>query len=93
MMEKHEKRYYNRRRWEAYHQGEKFWKRGDALTEKDRELLLPVIKAYEALGHSPSKKEVPDASALKERFRVWRDVLTAAGLPSMNSPENQGQKR
>lgn len=68
---------------------DQFWKPGDPLTEEDKRLLEPVYKAYEELGYSPGKRDIPpeDYKPLKGRFRIFRDVLQAAGLPGHTDPE------
>ena len=65
-----------------------FWKLGDALTETDQKMLLVVQNFYRRCGYAPTRNEVANAGALKQRFRVWDDVLLAAGLPLRNDPEN-----
>lgn len=67
--------------------GDRFWKPGQPLTQDDEAKLEQVRRAYRKLGYSPSKKEVPSAGKLKERFRTWPDVLRAAGLPRYNDPD------
>ena len=76
-------------RWKS---GE-FWKPGDVLTEEDKRMLAFVEKYYKTYGYSPSQKEIPNAGALKKRFRIWNDVLTAVGIPSMNDPETVRKKQ
>ena len=62
------------------------------LTEKDRALLRPLIAKANALGYTPLVSEVPSAHKIKDRFRCWKDAVTAAGLPSQKDPE-QVRKR
>ena len=69
-----------------------FWKMGEPLTKKDQKLLDEVRTVYEKQGYIPSKKEVANVSELKGRFRTWKDVLLAAGLPDIHDAE-QVQKR
>lgn len=69
-----------------------FWKQGEALSKRDLELLQEVIDVYERQGYIPSKKEVSNVCDLKGRFRTWKDVLLAAGLPSIHDAK-QVQKR
>lgn len=63
------------------------WKPGEPLTAEDQKLLEPVIKLYEKQGFSPRRKEVPNGKALRQRFRIWDDVLKAASLPKPSEPE------
>lgn len=65
-----------------------FWEPGDELTESDRKMLAVVQNFYERHGYTPTRNEVSNAGALKQRFRVWDDMLCAAGLPRRNDPEN-----
>lgn len=64
-----------------------YWVRGDPLTEKDQKILEEVKSFYIENGYIPSKKEISNASVLKSRFRTWKDVLMAAGLPSIHDGE------
>ena len=64
-----------------------FWQEGDVLTEKDLALLQILKDRANALGYTPLVSEVPEACAIKGRFRCWRDALIAAGLPSEKSAE------
>ena len=57
------------------------------LTEKDRALLRPLIAKAAELGYTPIVSEVPGANKIKDRFRCWKDVVTAAGLSSQKDPE------
>ena len=71
-----------------------FWKPGDPLTEEDERLLRRVKDFYRQNGFSPSRSDLPqDVPRLKHRFRTWKNVLTAAGLPDMNSAENQRKRQ
>lgn len=70
----------------------RFWQTGEILTKKDLELLEEVKLIYKRQGYVPSKKEISNVAALKGRFRTWKDVLRAAGLPNMHDAE-QVQKR
>ena len=69
-----------------------FWKSGEPLTKQDLELLKEVKAVYEKQGYIPSKKEVSNVCELKGRFRTWKDVLLAAGLPDIHDA-SQVQKR
>lgn len=68
------------------------WKPGDKLTAKDEKLLESIRIAYKHLGYPPAKHDVPNAAAIKSRFRLWSDALMAAGIPQINDPE-QRRKR
>ena len=37
--------------------------------------------------YSPSQKDMPNSTALKRRFGIWKNVLTVAGLPILNDPD------
>ena len=63
---------------------ELFWQPGEPLTKDDIELLQTVKQYYIEHGYSPSKADIPNQEALKQRFRLWKDVLEACGLPSLN---------
>ncbi|MCI9470814.1 MAG: hypothetical protein HFH56_06315 [Lachnospiraceae bacterium] len=63
------------------------WKVGEPLTEKDERLLSVLKKTYKQLGYTPSQKEVPNAPAIKKRFRLWSDAILAAGLPKYSDIE------
>ena len=69
-----------------------FWTEGMPLTEKDRALLRPLIAKAAELGYTPIVSEVSGANKIKDRFRCWKDAVTAAGLPSQKDPE-QVRKR
>lgn len=62
------------------------WKPGDPLAEADLDMLQPVIAAYTRLGFSPRTSDIPTARQLKKRFRIWKNVLIAAGLPIHAGP-------
>lgn len=63
------------------------WKVGEPLTEKDEALLSVLKRTYKQLGYTPSQKEVPNAPAIKKRFRLWSDAILAAGLPKYSDIE------
>lgn len=63
------------------------WKDGEPLTPKDEALLSVLRRTYEQLGYTPSQKQVPNARAIKQRFRLWSDAVRAAGLPKYNDIE------
>ncbi|MBE5892744.1 MAG: hypothetical protein E7286_05115 [Lachnospiraceae bacterium] len=71
-----------------------FWRPGDALKEEDEVLLREVKAFYQKNGFSPRKEDIKPqiVSKLKSRFRIWKNVILAAGLPELNSAEMQ-QKR
>ncbi len=64
-----------------------FWSPGDSVTEKDREVLQPLLEAYQELGRTPTRHEVGGLSRIKARFRIWEHAVLAAGLPSLKDPE------
>lgn len=64
-----------------------FWRRGEALTERDVELLKPVAQQALKLGRSPTRSEVSNLAEIRKRFRIWEDVLYAIGLPSLKDPD------
>ena len=65
----------------------KQWKPGDPLTDSDRELLQPLLDRARETGMTPTVKEIPSASKIKSRFRIWKNAVYAAGLQSLNSAE------
>ncbi|MDY3025529.1 MAG: hypothetical protein SOR74_01325 [Candidatus Faecivicinus sp.] len=65
----------------------RFWQRGEALTEQDVALLKPVVQQALKLGRSPTRREVDNLQQIRMRFRIWEDVLYAIGLPSLKDPE------
>ena len=71
---------------------DKFWKPGMPITDDDLRMLNEVIEIYHRQGYVPTMKEVSNFQKLKSRFRTWNNVLFAAGLPSINDPE-QKRKR
>lgn len=70
----------------------KFWKPGMPLTEEDLKLLKEVKAVYCKQGYVPTMSEVSNVQKLKSRFRTWKNVLCAAGLPPMNDPEQQRRR-
>ena len=54
------------------------------MTESDIALLQTVKQYYIEHGYSPSKADISNHETLKQRFRLWKDVLEACGLPSLN---------
>ena len=68
-----------------------FWKPGQPITEVDWIKLEPIRAFYEKNGYSPIKDDMNDNRyivELKARFRTWRNVLIAAGVPIHQNPEN-----
>lgn len=65
---------------------DRFWKPGMPVTEDDMKLLEEVKQVYQKQGYVPIMSEVSNAQKLKARFRTWKNVLIAAGLPSLNDP-------
>jgi len=65
------------------------------VQEKDAELLRVVQDFYGERGYVPSRGELePEiAEVLKARFRTWKNVLLAAGLPAMNDAETQMRRQ
>ncbi len=45
-----------------------YWKPGEPLTSRDREMLHVVLQMYRTLGYTPTKQEVPNAGSLKNAF-------------------------
>lgn len=76
----------NRCGWRFKNQ-QMFWQPGEPLGEQDIELLQTVKEFYLKHGYSPSKAEISNHEALKQRFRLWKDVLTATGLPPLTDLE------
>ncbi len=68
-------------RGRSYNREPNLWKPGELLTAKDQAMLSVLVRKYEQLGYVPSKKDVPNARAIKKRFRIWTDAVAAAGLP------------
>lgn len=66
------------------------WKPGEPLTQRDLDLLSGLQRAYRHLNYVPSQGEVPNAPAIKKRFRTWGEAIAAAGLPRYN---DSGQTR
>jgi len=64
-----------------------YWIQGEPLTDRDQKILQEVKHFYIEKGYIPSKKEISNASVLKSRFRTWKEVLMAAGLPSIHDAE------
>lgn len=76
----------------SYNREPNLWKPGEPLTLKDRAMLDVLVRRYRQLGYVPSQKDVPNARAIKKRFRIWKDALLAAGLPVDDTP-GQSRKR
>ena len=72
-----------------------WWKPGQPITEQDYKLLDRVRVFYSENGYTPTKADMADigyVSNLKSRFRIWKNVIIAAGLPDINSAENQKKR-
>ena len=65
------------------------WTPGQILTLRDRELLEPLLIKAAELGYTPTQLEVPQARRIKRRFLTWGNAVNAAGLPWVNTPEQQ----
>jgi len=65
------------------------------LQEGDEKLLLVVKGYYQKYGVSPTKKDVPIevVGQLKNRFRTWKNVILAAGLPELNGADAQSKRK
>ena len=71
-----------------------FWQPGDPVTEEDQERLKCVKEFYRQNGYSPSKADMPEeVTRLKQRFRIWKNVLLAADLPQNSDAENQKNRQ
>lgn len=60
---------------------------GEPLTESDYELLQPLLDRAAATGMTPTVREIPTAPKIKNRFHIWKNAVMAAGLQSLNTPE------
>ena len=69
------------------------WKKGEPLTEEDHKMLALVVRYYEKHGYSPAQKDISNSVALKHRFGIWKNVLTAAGLPILNDPDSMRKRQ
>ncbi|MBQ5782971.1 MAG: hypothetical protein IIV99_06270 [Oscillospiraceae bacterium] len=70
----------------------KYWQPGQPLTQRDLTMLAETKQFFEQNGYTPAKEEISNSQQLKERFRTWKNVLIAAGLPDRNEPENQRKR-
>ena len=72
----------------------KYWNPGMPLSDDDLKMLKEVELIYKKQGFVPTKDELPisSVSKLKSRFRTWGNVLTAAGLPGLNDPEEKRKR-
>jgi len=72
-----------------------YWCPGDTLKEDDKELLIEVKNFYQKNGYPPCRGDIPQESVcrLKGRFRTWKNVILAAGLPGLNSAEAQMKRK
>lgn len=66
-----------------------YWNPGDPLMPEDEALLADLIRRAAELGYTPTRAEVPNGNAIKNRFRTWGCAVRAAGLPWVNYPEQQ----
>ena len=66
---------------------DRFWQSGQPITERDRDILAPLVAKYRELGRTPTKDEISDSARIKSRFRIWRDAVEAAGLPPLGCKE------
>ena len=69
-----------------------YWQLGQQLTENDEKLLAEVKNFYQENGYTPAKEDISNTLQLKSRFRTWKNVLAAAGLPDRNDPDNQRKR-
>jgi len=83
--------YYQKTHAGGNYEVKKFWCPGNDLNDQDVGLLACVKAFHEANGYVPSRKELSEEEVkkLKARFRTWKNVLLAAGLPAMNDAETQ----
>lgn len=72
-----------------------FWRPGDPVTKKDQELLNVVNEFYQREGYAPCRGDLSSmvVSDLKARFRTWKNVILAAGLPYWNDAETQKKRK
>lgn len=63
------------------------WVPGESLTDRDKEILQPLLEKALELGRTPTKGEVKSAGIVKGRFRLWEYAILAAGLPQLRDPE------
>ena len=70
----------------------RYWQPGQQLTYSDMKLLAEVKNFYQENGYTPAKEDISNTLQLKSRFRTWKNVLEAAGLPDRNDPDNQRKR-
>ena len=72
-----------------------FWQPGEPLSKEDQKLLENVKRFYQKRGYPPCRADLSMqyVSRLKTRFRTWKNVILAADLPALNSPEVQRKKQ
>ena len=72
-----------------------FWCPGDPLKDSDEELLREIKEFYRREGYPPCRGDIPFESVcrLKNRFRTWKNVLLAAGIPGLNTAETQEKRK
>ena len=72
------------------------WEPGDEVTQDDYILLQPLYERANELGFTPAQKHMSDdlnyVVTLKRRFRTWRNVVAAAGLPWLSNCEQQERR-
>jgi len=72
-----------------------FWCPGDTIEKGDEKLLKEIKDFYLKNGYPPCRGDIPAESVcrLKGRFRTWKNVILAAGLPELNSAEVQRKRK
>lgn len=72
-----------------------YWCPGDEIKESDEKLLKEVREYYRKNNYPPSRGDlsIEYVCRLKGRFRTWKNVLEAAGIPNLNSVEAQKERK
>jgi len=67
------------------------WLPDDPVTDRDLEILEPLIVRAKELGRTPTRNDMQGArlGRIKSRFRTWDIAILAAGLPGLKTPEQQ----